>query len=104
MEIVAFRTKSGDLGAGRLNKELNRIEKCVTIVTIPSPTGQLQINVVPFLSPLSEEYPDLSLEDVYVYAKVNEQFKNIYIQATSGIAAPTSEDMNKIISLNSFRK
>ncbi len=89
--IIVFITPFGKLGMGKLNKEKGIIENCVGIISSMTPNKGVQINIVPFFEPFSNEHPSIELSKVFAYSKVKPDFEKVYIEVTTNLKITTSE-------------
>ena len=105
--IVAFKLATGEVGIGRLNEKEKKIEKVlfININMNEKFTPRPQVMFFPPLAPLSNEFPSISLDHVLFYSKVtDDKIRNLYMQATTGLAIPSEPNIGKIIDINKFVK
>ena len=95
-EVYVFKLKNGEVGIGKLNREKEVMEKCCAVRVIGSPDGRINIQVVPFFFPLSEELPEILLEHILCMVKVKEDIAKEYIRQVSDIVVASPIDLNNI--------
>jgi len=95
-EVYVFKLKNGEVGIGKLNKESEVMEKCCAVRMVGMPDGRINIQVVPFFFPLSEELPEISLEHILCMVKVKEEIAREYIRQISDIVIAQPNDLNNI--------